>query len=44
VRELLRRGQAPPPEYTRPEVAAVLLEATPGEAPDGAGALGASIP
>lgn len=44
VRELLRRGQAPPPEYTRPEVAAALLEATPGEAPDGAGALGASIP
>jgi sulfate adenylyltransferase len=27
VRELLRAGEAPPPEFTRPEVAAVLLEA-----------------
>jgi sulfate adenylyltransferase len=27
VRELLRSGQAPPPEYSRPEVARILIEA-----------------
>ncbi len=27
VRELLRAGQAPPPEYTRPELAAILIGA-----------------
>ncbi|HZP46830.1 MAG TPA: sulfate adenylyltransferase [Candidatus Binataceae bacterium] len=27
VREMLRAGQAPPPEYTRPEIAAILVEA-----------------
>jgi len=27
VRELLRAGQAPPPEYSRPEVARILIEA-----------------
>jgi sulfate adenylyltransferase len=27
VRELLRAGQAPPPEYTRPELAKILIEA-----------------
>ncbi|MFS8524605.1 MAG: hypothetical protein FWJ83_07045, partial [Limnochordales bacterium] len=27
VRAMLRAGQAPPPEFTRPEVAAVLMEA-----------------
>ncbi len=26
VREMLRRGEAPPPEFTRPEVAAVLMQ------------------
>jgi len=32
VREMLRRGEAPPPEFTRPEVAEVLLEAARREA------------
>jgi sulfate adenylyltransferase len=27
VREMLRRGEAPPPEFTRPEIAAILLRA-----------------
>jgi sulfate adenylyltransferase len=27
VRELLSSGQTPPPEFSRPEVAAVLIEA-----------------
>jgi sulfate adenylyltransferase len=27
VREMLRRGEAPPPEYTRPEIAAILVRA-----------------
>ncbi len=27
VREMLRRGEMPPPEYTRPEVAQILIEA-----------------
>ena len=27
VREMLARGEAPPPEFTRPEVAAILIEA-----------------
>ena len=27
VREMLRAGQAPPPEYTRPEIAAILTRA-----------------
>jgi sulfate adenylyltransferase len=27
VREMLRRGEAPPPEYTRPEIAAILSRA-----------------
>jgi sulfate adenylyltransferase len=27
VREMLRAGQAPPPEYTRPELAAILIKA-----------------
>ena len=27
VRELLRNGEAPPPEYTRPEIAAILMRA-----------------
>ena len=27
VRELLRAGQAPPPEYTRPELAKILIDA-----------------
>ncbi len=32
VREMLSRGEAPPPEFTRPEVAEVLLEAARREA------------
>jgi len=32
VRQMLRRGEAPPPEFTRPEVAQVLLEAARREA------------
>jgi sulfate adenylyltransferase len=27
VREMLRAGSAPPPEYTRPEIAAILARA-----------------
>jgi sulfate adenylyltransferase len=27
VREMLRRGAAPPPEFTRPEIAAILVRA-----------------
>ena len=27
MRELWRAGQAPPPEYTRPELAKILIEA-----------------
>jgi sulfate adenylyltransferase len=27
VREMLRRGESPPPEYTRPEIAAILARA-----------------
>jgi sulfate adenylyltransferase len=27
VREMLRAGQSPPPEYTRPEIAAILVKA-----------------
>jgi sulfate adenylyltransferase len=27
VREMLRRGEAPPPEFTRPEIAAILARA-----------------
>ena len=34
VRALLRAGELPPPEYTRPEVAAVLLEAMRAETRD----------
>jgi sulfate adenylyltransferase len=30
VREMLRRGEAPPPEFTRPEVAQLLIEAMRG--------------
>jgi sulfate adenylyltransferase len=28
VREMLRAGELPPPEFTRPEIAKLLLEAT----------------
>ncbi len=31
LREMLRRGETPPPEVTRPEVARILIEATRGE-------------
>ena len=31
VREMLRAGQAPPPEYTRPEIAAILTRAMRGQ-------------
>jgi len=31
VREMLRRGEAPPPEFTRPEVAQLLIEAMRGQ-------------
>ena len=31
VREMLSKGEAPPPEFTRPEVAAVLIEGMVGE-------------
>jgi sulfate adenylyltransferase len=31
VREMLRAGQAPPPEYTRPEIAAILTRAMHGQ-------------
>jgi len=31
VREMLRAGQAPPPEYTRPEIAAILAHAMKGQ-------------
>jgi len=27
VREMLRAGQSPPPEFTRPEIAAILVRA-----------------
>ncbi len=27
VREMLRAGQAPPPEFTRPELAEILIKA-----------------
>jgi sulfate adenylyltransferase len=27
VREMLRAGEAPPPEFTRPELAAILVRA-----------------
>ena len=27
VREMLRRGESPPPEFTRPEIAAILVRA-----------------
>jgi sulfate adenylyltransferase len=27
VREMLRRGELPPPEFTRPELAAILVRA-----------------
>jgi sulfate adenylyltransferase len=39
VREMLGRGLAPPPEFTRPEVARILLEAAAGKGPASGGAL-----
>lgn len=32
VREMLRNGEMPPPEFTRPEVAKILIDAMRGEA------------
>jgi sulfate adenylyltransferase len=34
VREMLKQGEAPPPEFTRPEVAAILIDAAKGQADD----------
>jgi sulfate adenylyltransferase len=31
VREMLRRGELPPPEFSRPEVASILIAAMKGE-------------
>ncbi len=35
VRAMLQRGESPPPEFTRPEVAAILVEAAQGVRADG---------